>query len=254
MRSILFIGLASFAFALTSIHPVSAQNTDPAHDDVSIVEVSARRVFTPMGFGENNVAQIGVAGEFPNGCYRLKDITWKHDGDNVSIQVWAYRYFGPCLQKITPWFILKDLELLEAKPHKIFNSLASDEPLAEIPISKSGARKLSDEKPYAPVDSFVVQYDDENNPFLMISGYFSNSCTNLKAMKDNVVKLTNPSVIEVLPEIETAQNDDCHDGRFPFHKRMALPRGLPAGEYMIYVRVAGNTGIAKREWILDIKR
>jgi hypothetical protein len=145
---------------------------------VNIVEVSARRVFTPMGFGENNIAQIGIAGEFPNGCYRLKDITWKHDGDNVNIRVWAYRYVGPCPQRITPWFILKD----------------------------------------------------------------------------PMVRLTSAAVIEVLPEVETAQNDDCQDGRFPFHKRIAMPRGLPAGEYMIYIRIAGNTGIAKRERILDIKR
>lgn len=244
--------LASLAvLSLLSQNLVAQDDTE---GELRVIEVKPKQVYTPMGFGENNIAQIGIEGEFPNGCYRLKGIEWSHEEDRISFRAKALKYVGPCLQKITPWFILQDLDLLEAKTHKIFNPLVGSEPMANLPIKASLSKKHADEKSYAPVDGFILGYDENLDPTVTLTGYFDNSCTAFKDTDEPMIHKTNESVIEILPETVTLQEPNCQSGKFAFTKTLHLPAEIPAGKYMIYVRIDGNTGIAKREWIVKRTR
>lgn len=221
-------------------------------DDVGLqfVEVTPTAVYTPMGFGENNVAQIGVEGEFPNGCYRLVSIEHKVKRNKIFVRGRAIKFTGPCLQVITPWFQLHDIALLKEGKYEIHKWKNSETALGQLPIKHSDSRAMVDEKDYAAVNSVQTEQLNNGQIIATISGYLTNTCMRIEPDKVQVLR-TNDHVIEILPELTwvvPSTQGACAERVSAFKIEVALPEldRLP-GKYMIYTRVRGNTGIAKLE-------
>lgn len=195
-----------------------------------LVMVSAKTVFVPVGFDDNDQALAVVDGYLPNTCHKIAFNKSEFDEASNTFKVtqWARRSTGLCLDILVPFTAPVELGVISKGNFKVSMNGAETENLTVDEASSAGA----DDHLYAPIDSVRVEKIGEQY-FGVIDGRFTNSCMAFSEIR----VLDHTKTIEVLPIISyEAGAPGCVESETVFSKRFELPAGLPNGRHLLHVR------------------
>lgn len=200
--------------------------------DAEVVPVDAVRVFVPVGFDDNDNAQVVLDGYLPSGCYRLARTETSVDPATRQIRVQAMaRYFDiPCIEARIPYNVVVDLGILPAGD---FTVVSNKDTLRENMKIAEATNAGPDDFDYAPVDSVRVrEVPGTDRLVAVIDGRFTNSCMAF----DDVKVIDNGATLAVLPVIKMTDGPACADIILPYRRVVNLPANLAPGRHLLHVR------------------
>ena len=214
-----------------------------------LVEVPLSKVFVPAGFDTNDRIQFAVGGELRNSCFKVVAPEVKVDLETKTIVVkqQAYVYMGFCLMMIMPYSKVVTLGVIEQPGTYQIVEGRLGRSLGTIEVSL--ARTIEqDEFLYAPVsDVNIVQAsgpnseEDPQRNKVVLSGSFSNGCTEFKEIRVS----QNENTIVVQPiTIFKEQMSECKDEKIEFLKTVVLDPKLK-GDYLVHVRSLNGAALNK---------
>lgn len=201
--------------------------------------------FVPLGFDDNDNAEVIVHGEFPDACYKTGPVSVTIDSGSKTITVDArsYRYSGTCAQVQTPFIQVAKIGLLPKGDYKV---VVFDRPQVEMSYLnvKESNRSGPDDFLYAPVETISLETTADGQKYFKVEGTFPYMFIGCMLMSEVRVQRTPGEVLIVLPiaritndESECATQDPSHH----FEVLAPLP-DVESGEYLAHVRVlAGNS-------------
>lgn len=218
----------------------------------TLVNANITTVYTPVGFDDNDNAQIIVEGELPNTCYKVGPSRVRVDRDNqvIQFQQLVFRYNGLCLEVKTPFVKTIDIGVLPEGRYQVVSVNKEIKP-AILGVHHTENR-MPDEFIYAPVDAAVIRKDDlGGRRILMITGAFPNSCMKFPEETNSVIaKMTGKNIIEVLPIVQMDKGP-CLNVMVPFGKSVVLNGDIPTGKYLLYIRTLNGQSYTKLDFIGD---
>lgn len=208
----------------------------------ALVPVTPNRIFSPLGFDDNDNAQIVLDGELSDTCYKLGPTQFKVDEvhQRIYVQQQAYYYPGAwCAQVRVPYTQTVNLGLLAAGQYELVvqSEDGSLKPISTLPVALSSTRS-PDDFLYAPVSDVYLEKSlgafegRESFYTLYINGHFNTSCMKFKEVKMH----TRPNgVIEVLPIVEMDRTVPCSQIMTDFNVGVSL-KDVPKGRYLLHIR------------------
>ena len=203
---------------------------DPA--DGEVVTVTAKYVFAPTGFDDNDRVEVVIDGYLPNGCYRLTQAEVAIDPATNTIDITPKaRYFDvPCIEALVPYSETVTVGTLPMGDYTV--NLETSRLSRELTVAESN-NSGPDDFLYAPVDGAVVEKLASSTRLIgIMEGRFTNSCMSW----DDVDVLFDGASVIVLPKIEVEDRPDCVDGEYPFKRTFLMPEGLDTGRYLLHIR------------------
>jgi hypothetical protein len=193
-----------------------------------LVAVPVTSVFVPVGFDDNDEAQIILDGMLPNTCYRLAHTEVEPTEGGFIVRQLARRFGGMCIPSFVPFWTEVSLGRLTAGEYKIgVVEGPGDASLSVAPAPTSS----QDDFLYAPVQDLVVERNADGLWVAQISGRIPSSCLNLKETR----VLDQGHVLVVLPILEQA-DADCQTEDRPWAASVVLPQLSEEGQYLVHVR------------------
>jgi len=212
-----------------------------------LVDVPITKVFIPRGFDSNDRVQLAVGGELKNSCFKISSNEVRVDSQakTITVKQHAYVYMGFCLMMIVPYSEIVTVGIVE-KPG-IYQLIDGSSGAKMGSIEVSSARTLEqDEYVYAPISDVNVEQflegSSENNSEknkLILSGAFSNNCTEFKEVK--VSQFENTIVIQPIT-IFNRPLSECIEDNIKFTKTVVLDPSL-RGDYLIHVRSLNGAAV-----------
>ena len=214
------------------------------------VDVAPDRVFTPLGFDDNDNAQIVLDGSLPDTCYKLGPtrIRVDHEAHKIFLRQQAFYYPGGwCAEVRIPYVQTVDLGILKSGQYDIQVEQEGQKAksFASLPVAIA-TTSSPDDFLYAPIteahlERAPVGMDASKPPFttLVLNGYFTSSCMVFQRVKMNV--RTN-NVIEVLPIVNMERATNCAQVTNEFSIQVSL-KEIPTGRYLIHVRSLNGQSI-----------
>ncbi len=221
-----------------------------------LIPVPVETYYTPMGFDDNDNAQIILAGEFANSCQSIGPVQSRVDRDNKVVYLYptAYEYKGMCLQVKVPFMRVVDLGLLAQGTYRIVN-MQSRTTVKEVLTVHEAKNPRVDNFIYAPVQTIFLKNDEEGNrKELILQVTFTNRCMKF-GDEPTPVRMTKPGILEVLPIIQVKMDPDCQDAILPYFHTVMIPDAnpdgtrIPNGRYLIHVRSMNGSAINKIDYI-----
>ncbi|MCM0606919.1 MAG: hypothetical protein KA715_12585 [Xanthomonadaceae bacterium] len=209
--------------------------------DAKIEGVNFHSAYIPPGFDSNDSnVQLVVEGMLKDSCHQAAMGSAKVNTASKTITVTGETYVrkGLCIQVMTPFHQVYDLKKLPAGKYDVVQPTSESRyELGQLKVKPSSTQS-ADDYLYAPVTQAYFTYDTNGNPFVRISGYFTNSCMSVKDIKVDVKE----NVITVLPIAQLKKNTTCNKGRFKFNKSVDISN-VELGRYLLHVRTAGSQAI-----------
>lgn len=208
------------------------------------VPVSITKAFIPIGFDDNDVSQVVIAGTLPNTCYKLGPTTYSVDSASRSIAVrqMAYHYPGvACLEVLIPYTQVVNIGILREGNYRIVDGTGGAL-LGQLPV-KRATTPGQDEYLYAPVSEAHVQSQaSPRKHTLVLTGMFSDRCTTLRE-----VRITyHPQVVVVQPIADRHEPADdarpCIHRPTRFSHSVDLDPSLTGGQ-LLHVRVMNGQAL-----------
>lgn len=202
--------------------------------------VTFSTTYLPGGFDSNDNVQIIAEGAFRNSCYRpaVASAVVNKNTKTISISGKSYVYEGFCIQMIVPFHQVINVGVLPPGKYEVVQPASENRyELGELKI-KPRSSTAADDYLYAPVSQAYFAYDREGNPFIRITGYFTNSCM---SMKDLLVDVKD-NVIVVQPIAQMKESGTCNKGRFKFSKAIDIS-DVELGRYLLHVRSLNGQAI-----------
>ena len=201
-------------------------------DGPALVPVNLDKAYIPIGFDDNDRAEISVAGQLPNSCYKVG--TYRHEVDKakkvITVEQSAYVYFGMCLQVIVPYSQKIDLGILEEGMYQIKDA-SSGKLLGSLPVGRAKT-EAADDYLYAPVTDAQIRVHDGKN-VLFIQGSFTDRCMKLKEVK--IAYFNDVIVVQPIAQYADGGADECGFHMTRYRHEVPLKDGL-AGEWLVHVR------------------
>jgi hypothetical protein len=214
---------------LSALTGVAATPAHAENRESWLVVVRAQETFVPLGFDDNDEAQVVIDGYLPDSCHRLDrvDVT-RNEATGVYQVVQFARYFPvPCLPALVPF---TSEVRLGAMPAGRFVVAAHGAAPQILPVRHTDAL-APDDYLYAPVEAARVEAH-AGGYTAVLDGRFTNTCMVL----DDLRLVDAGKTKEVLPIMTMAERDDCEAREVPFSRRLDLPATLAAGRYLLHVR------------------
>jgi hypothetical protein len=189
-----------------------------------LVTVAPHDVFAPQGFDNNDSAQVTIAGDMLNTCFKAGPATAEVDQVRKTILIRNRAYFYSscwCLYVLVPYVKTIDLGVLPVGTYKILFEQENGKLQRKgiMPVALS-ANSGPDDYLYALIDEATVEPKEEGSPrTLKLSGFLTSSCMELSAVK---VLYRAPNVIEVLPIVSIENEAGCDARKRPFVKEVSL--------------------------------
>lgn len=252
-----FLGLASVLMGFALCHNLFAE------------DASIENIYRPMGFDDNDQAEVIVSGTLPNPCYRVSKAEGKVTKGNrrisVNVQMEKYREF--CPQVITDYLVSAPLGELsvygqDQVDYQVYSN--SDRMgqiyVGDLPVSRAINENRQDEFLYAPVDSLTVVHlpKDESHPKaedrVILYGHFPNTCLEFvpeSELKMEAVRRSDPdqNMLEVLPILRQTNSFPCLETKTPFVFSYSIPKNLAKGDYLFYVRKMDGSSFYKKDFL-----
>lgn len=212
--------------------------------DPAVVDIAPVRVFTPLGFDDNDNVQVVLDGELDNTCYRLGPVQKQvdHAKQRVYIRQQAYFYSSAwCAQVRVSYVQPVNLGIMRSGVYEVYlydrHGAAKSMGMLPIAVSKSAN---PDDYLYAPLlsahleKSTVSAGGGKTRPSykVVLNGAFNNTCMHFKETK--IMVRPKQQVIEVLPIVEI-EGTACAQIVTEFTESVSLG-GLPQGRYLIHIR------------------
>jgi hypothetical protein len=203
--------------------------------------------FVPIGFDDNDKAQVTVEGVFPTTCYRVGpySVEINEPFKTIALKQQAYKFSGSCIRVFVLFSQVMDLGFVKAGNYKLIDGQTGST-LGEIPVAVA---KTSDPDDYfyAPISDAWINKDPATGRCdLNISGSFSNRCTKLKRIDVRIQ--TDVVVVQPIAEHITTE-DDCKDETTRFSVSQPMTESL-TGTYLLHVRSLNGQAVNK---IVDLR-
>lgn len=198
--------------------------------------IEAKIMFVPMGFDDNDNAQVVLEGWLPDSCSKILPPVINYDlpkGD-IEVVLMVRRYNMLCIPLESRFSVVADLGPIPYGDYKIYNKLGSiEKDLSIMESSNSGP----DDELYAYVRNVVLDYapdlvrDGERGKWsVLLEGDFLDSCERFS----DIELLEQDDVFVILPKIKS-EGEICADIVIPFVRRVDLPQ-LDDNRYLVHVR------------------
>lgn len=210
----------------------NARADEPGNGD--LVGVNARYLFAPVGFDDNDEAEVVVDGYLPSGCYKLTEpeITVDKDLKIVTVAPKARYYNVPCIEMLVPYFFTAKLGQLDHGGYKVEVIGPTTQLSDDLPV-KHAIGPSPDDFNYAPVDDAKVEKDPATGALTaVLRGRFTNTCM----AWDKAIVEDNVKTVNILPILAPIPDHDCAATEVPFEQRIALPATLTPGRRLLHVR------------------
>ena len=215
----------------------------------ALISITPDHIFAPMGFDDNDNAQVVLDGELSDTCHKLGPTSFKIDEANQRIYVQQQAYYYPgawCAQVRVPYVQTLNLGLLRAGQYEIVTQREDGTLISASMLPVAAATTLSpDDHLYAPVTDVFLEKSlgtlEGQDVFhtLFVSGSFNNSCMKFKEMK-MIVRDNN--VIEILPLVEMDKTGGCSQLVTEFNVGVSL-KSIPKGRHLIHIRSLNGQSI-----------
>lgn len=214
-----------------------------SHADTKKVVLKPSSIFAPVGFDDNDNSQIIFGGFYPNSCYKQASPVVSIDDDKNRIFITNrafYRTEEKCMQVLIPYTQVANIGALEPGKYEIYfeNEEGSFDLIDRKVTVKRALRTDTDDHFYAPITQAFVDLEDINNPELIVSGLFTNTCMKLKDIRFERLE---DDILTVIP-LAVYTDLRCKDQKVPFQKRVKLPRNL-FGDTLIHIRSLGGRSV-----------
>lgn len=225
--------------------PSRAEFLQPA-----IVDIIPDRIFAPLGFDDNDNAQVILDGRFPNTCYKIGPTQLRIDNETHKIYVRQQAFFYPgawCAEVSVSYAQTVNLGILSPGKYDIIIDQRDRSAATATSLPIAVATSVGpDDHLYAPITDAHIQRgtglvggDEEKiAPSLVLNGYFSSSCMTFQTVNVNVRP---NNVIEVLPIVEM-RDMGCTQITTDFSVIVALDK-VPPGRYLIHIRSLNGQAI-----------
>lgn len=195
-----------------------------------IVEVP-EHVFAPVGFDDNDNAQVVMSGEFMSTCFKLAPAKVTVDQAKKKVFLRNQAYYTDsswCVRVPSPYVQTVDLGALPRGEYQVLvqgrnGKFASRTKLVVAATKKPNSPFGTDDQLYAVAEDVKLKKDAQNRPVeFTLSGQLTSTCIFLVGIE---VRHDQPDTVEVLP-ITEQRGEDCQRWLTPFTKPFAIPEGL----------------------------
>jgi len=211
-------------------------------------------VFLPVGFDNDDVAQVIVEFEMQNTCEELGNITViPHDEYPGVLQLYyeGFKREGNCKSASNHLVRAVDVGVLSEGVYEIRDFKNLEKIYGLLNVRKALTAKI-DSNNYAPVDSLVVHADEAGfRRLITLVGTFSNTCLHFVRDQVRIVK-TADKLVEILPVIDKAENANCKEQDVPFIETFKIPEredelAIRTGRYLFHVRTMNGRSFNKAD-------
>lgn len=223
--------------------PVQADDDFP---QPVLTSIAPTHVFAPTGFDNNDNAQVVLAGDLPNTCFRVGSGISKIDAEKKQIffKSQAYSYESSwCLFVLVPYSQVVDLGPLAAGSYELFAENRAGKPVSFGSIQVGAARNAGpDDHLYASVKEALVSPKTNQSEYtISLSGTLPADCMRMNRV-EIIQKAAN--VIEVLPIAEIKPGSQCHTSPIPFSFKTKFKSNF-AGRTLLHVRSLNGQSLNK---------
>lgn len=250
-------GVSLMSIALTCLWSISAVAPAIASESPqvealqpAIVDVTPSRVYAPMGFDDNDNAQIVIDGLLPDTCYKLGHTLIRIDHATAKVHVRQQAFYYPgawCADVRIPYVQTVNLGILKSGQYEILIEKDDEAPVSttSLPIAISTTQS-PDDFLYAPItdahlekSSTAFEGVPRKTPTVVLNGYFSSTCMSMRTVKMDVRP---NNVIEVRPIVNMERGIACAQVASEF--KVAVPLGqIQEGRYLIHIRSLNGQSI-----------
>lgn len=197
-------------------------------------------VFAPVGFDDNDNAQVILYGNFPDTCYQAGPAEATIYGDEIHIRNVATRWdSGVCDRAPVPWITTVNLGALNRGTYSIYveNPRGGFTPFVDLVVSASLTGRMDDFR-YAYVKSTFVS-ESTRFPTLTINGAFNLTCMEIAEVRTS----ESSDAIVVQPIVRLRTDVPCGHpyAPIPFSYRVKL---RPRTDRLTLVHVRSVNGQA----------
>ncbi len=229
--------MAPLFFVTSFAHAEPIEVTSPVH-----------KVFVPLGFDDNDNAEVILHGDFPNSCYKLGPATASVDVESrrVTIEAKSWFYGGTtCAQVVIPFIQPIKLGLVPAGQYEIVVTNRPETEKLPLTVTPSTTRS-ADDFLYAPVDQVDLAKDASGQYQVTLEGTYP--YTFVGCMKIIEVRaFTTPGEVVVVQPISQMFTDeaDCVDQAASKHFKVMQPVNgvIDAAEYVAHVRALSGQSV-----------
>lgn len=239
MRKLLAIGSSIWFAALA---------TSAFADQQGPVEIPApvSKIYIPMGFDDNDNAEVVLKGEFPTSCYNIGRTGAEVDQQKMEITVWAtsYMYLGGenCAQ-VTKSFIQPiKVGVLKKGDYKVIFKFNKEVQSAMNVVERT--TESPDNFLYAPVENAKINVDNNGKQSLVISGHYPYMFVGCMVIREVRTERSPADVLVVQPITEIVQGDECNTQ--PGDKAYEITQGVAQPfmeEGLLHVRVLNGDSL-----------
>jgi hypothetical protein len=228
---------------------VVAEGTSPER-----VQVRIERGWMPIGFDDNDQAEIIVAGELPNDCHTIGPTKVEHTNLGIEVTQYAYRYQTGCSGYAVPYSQRVDLGILKSANYTVLEGgTAKILTRTAIAVAKNTA---VDDFMYAPVTSATI-LREATGPVLYLTGNLPSHSVRIKEIVVNTYEdsIVVQPVVEPVPPMDPLWKKL---GSLTAHPRFQIRKPLkelPKGTFLLHVRAQNGKGISQLEnFIIETSR
>ncbi len=219
----------------------SAWSTDTKPE---LVSIELKKAWVPVGFDDNDQAQIMVAGIFPNSCYKTGPYTVKQTERGIEVAQLAYLYKAKCIQMAVPFSQVIELGLVPAAKHSLIDA-KSGVSLGEISVVEAKDAAVDDYN-YAPVSEAIILRDlTSPDPVLHMTGNLPSKSIRIKEIRVTPyadVVVVQP-ITESIPGLQPIWELIAEVAPRPrFEVKKAL-KNLPKGVFLLHIRTMNGKAI-----------
>lgn len=193
--------------------------------------VSAREVFVPTGFDDNDDVVVVLDSPMTAGCiaYHHTDVIYDSPSNTFFLKQFTSPTLKPCLSHLNIYTNEVSLGTLAAGSYTVRDWGGAE---AALEIAEAGNAWPDDPLVYAPVESLDVNHDAETGvTTIVLAGQFDNTCTRI----ERVDVIDSGKTKEILPFQQPVDAPGCEEKKVPFTWFGTLPQQAP-GRYLAHVR------------------
>lgn len=213
-----------------------------------LVRAPVEKVFTPLGFDDNDDSEVVLHGHFANSCYKVGPATATTDVNTrtITIDAQAWRYPGAvCAQVIVPFTQAIKLGPVPAGEYQI--KVLERPEASTLPLNITPSRTRNpDDYLYAPVENITIEKTAMGQRKVVLEGSYPYTFIGCMKIVEVRERVTPGQVIVVQPIAQMFEDDaDCTDQAVSkkFRVEQVLIDANEAAEYLAHVRVLEGQSI-----------
>lgn len=212
------------------------------------VESPVNKVFVPLGFDDNDDAEVVLRGDFTNSCYKVGPATATVNAETrtVTIDAKSWYYQGAsCAQMLVPFIQPVKLGIVPTGEYKIVVNGQDRIDATALQVTRATSRS-ADDYLYAPVAQVEVKKDDAGRKQLSLSGEYPYMFVGCMKIVEVRAKVTPGNVLVVQPIAETFMDDaDCQGQEVSkaFKITQEADSLVEDAEYLAHVRALSGQSV-----------